>query len=48
MKSVFINCIHWQTNHKRYPILKLRNNKPSIQLIKIDPKSWEKHDWTHI
>ena len=47
-RNQIIDCIHWQTNHKRYPILKSRNNKPSIQSIKINPKSWEKHNWTHI
>ena len=28
-----------RTNHNRYPILKSRNNKPNIQLIKTNSKS---------
>ena len=43
-----MNCIHWQSIYKWYPTLKSRNYKPGIQLIKINPKSWEKHDWTYI
>ena len=41
-KIQIINCIHWQTNYKRYLISKSRNNKPSTQLIKINSKLWEK------
>ena len=47
-RNQIIDCIHWQTNHKRYPILKLSNDRLNIQLIKINPKLWEKHDWNHI